>query len=127
MRAMVKPGEYVLWVVLYDRKTGRHNVARRRIQVREIGNDPLPFAYMSLPLVEYPANRRNRERDIRASDNGAEPARREQATLEVNVISTLSPPEQWTARARLFNATPRISRERSTRSLRLKSAKARCR
>src|SRR5688572_3105048 len=38
MRAMVKPGEYVLWVVLYDRKTGHHNVARRRIQVREIGN-----------------------------------------------------------------------------------------
>ena len=51
MRVSVQPGDYLLWLVLYDRKTGKHNVAKRRVRVAEIRNDPLPTAFQHLPLV----------------------------------------------------------------------------
>src|SRR5438445_1665344 len=54
MRVCVQPGDYVLWLILYDRKTGKHNVAKRRIRVPEISKDPLPDVYARLPLVEFP-------------------------------------------------------------------------
>ena len=38
----MKPGEYLLWVVLYHRESGRHNLAKRRIKVLELRADPLP-------------------------------------------------------------------------------------
>src|SRR5438094_7866702 len=39
MRVCVQPGDYVLWLVLYDRQSGKHNVARRRMRVPEFGGD----------------------------------------------------------------------------------------
>ena len=35
LRVCLKPGEYLLWVVLYHRETGRHNLAKRRIFLRD--------------------------------------------------------------------------------------------
>ena len=40
MRVCVQPGDYVLWLVLYDRQTGKHNVAKRRLRVPELRGDP---------------------------------------------------------------------------------------
>src|SRR5207247_2091610 len=54
MRVCVQPGDYVLWLVLYDRQTGKHNVARRRMRVPEFRGDPLPDIYRHMPLVEFP-------------------------------------------------------------------------
>src|SRR2546422_6521478 len=54
MRFSEQPGDYILWLVLYDRKTGKHNVTKGRVKVPEIHNDPLPAAYEHLPLVEFP-------------------------------------------------------------------------
>jgi hypothetical protein len=88
-------------MVLYDRRTGRHNTTKRRIGVDESGGDPLPYAFMSQPLVEFP----------KVVEIGAETF--EEVTTELNlpvenkrplelhIISTLSPPEQWTNRSRL--------------------------
>src|SRR6266705_5517748 len=45
MRVSLQPGEYLLWVVLYDRQTGKHNLAKRRIRVSEFRGDPLPDLY----------------------------------------------------------------------------------
>src|SRR5262249_50828077 len=54
MRVVVQPGDYLLWVALYDRKTGKHNVAKRRLRVSELRGDPLPDLYRRMPLVEFP-------------------------------------------------------------------------
>src|SRR5437867_10497913 len=48
MRMCAQPGDYVLWLALYDRKTGKHNLAKRRIRVPEIPKDPLPDIYARL-------------------------------------------------------------------------------
>src|SRR5207245_5791665 len=53
MRVCVQPGDYVLWLVLYDRQTGKHNVARRRTRVPEFRGYPLPAIYRPMPLVEF--------------------------------------------------------------------------
>ena len=102
VRVMVKPGAYRLWIVLYDRKTGRHSVANRRVEVEEVSNDPLPLAYMSLPLAEYP-------RTVEVGDVAFEQINSElhlpvenTRPIEVHVISALSPPEQWSTRPRLL-------------------------
>src|SRR5262252_388295 len=54
VRVVMQPGEYLLWVTLYDRKTGKHNVAKHRVRVPELRGDPLPDLYRQTPLVEFP-------------------------------------------------------------------------
>jgi len=102
MRVCVQPGDYFLWLVLYDRQTGKHNVARRRMRVPEFRGDPLPNLYRRMPLVEFP--------QVDESDQNGPgflksplylPVHNKHA-LDVELISTLSPPEQWTGRARLL-------------------------
>ena len=101
MRVCLQPGEYLLWLVLYDRQTGKHNLAKRRIRVSEFRGDPLPDLYRRMPLVEFP---RSEE-----SDQGLGFVKgrlylpiRNKHPLQVEVISTLNPPEQWTGRARVL-------------------------
>jgi len=104
MRVVVKPGEYVLWSVLYDRKTGKHNVAKRRLRVSELRGDPLPDLYSRMPLVEFP-DYREVSTDSLAFVNGELylPIRNKRP-LHVELISLLSPPEQWTGRNRIMRA-----------------------
>ena len=104
MRVVVKPGEYVLWSVLYDRKTGKHNVAKRRLRVSELRGDPLPDLYSRMPLVEFP-DYREVSTDSLAFVNGELylPIRNKRP-LHVELISMLSPPEQWTGRNRIVRA-----------------------
>ena len=54
MRVSVKPGDFFLWLILYDNVTGKHNVAKRRLRIPEIKNDPLPNSYDRLPYAEFP-------------------------------------------------------------------------
>jgi hypothetical protein len=104
MRVVVQPGEYLLWSVLYDRKTGKHNVAKRRIKVSELRGDPLPDLYRRMPLVEFPSFS---DSDLQAGSYVSSqlylPVRNKRP-LKVDLISMLSPPEQWTGRARLMRA-----------------------
>jgi len=104
MRVCVQPGDYVLWLILYDRKTGKHNVAKRRIRVPEISKDPLPDVYARLPLVEFPKWSET-EGDAAGylSSELFLPVRNKHP-LEVELISTLSPPEQWAGRGRLVRS-----------------------
>ena len=104
MRVVVKPGEYVLWSVLYDRKTGKHNVAKRRLRVSELRGDPLPDLYSRMPLVEFP-DYLEVSTDSLAFVNGELylPIRNKRP-LHVELISMLSPPEQWTGRNRIVRA-----------------------
>jgi hypothetical protein len=101
MRVSLQPGEYLLWVVLYDRQTGKHNLAKRRVRVSEFRGDPLPVLYRETPLVEFP--------EAEEPDQGLGYVKghlylpvHNKRPLQVNLISTLSPPEQWTGRARVL-------------------------
>jgi len=103
MRVIVQPGDYFLWVVLYDRKTGKHNVTKRHFKVGELHGDPLPNLYSRMPLVEFPEYG-----DIGDGLSGSRsllylPVRNRQP-LDVQLISMLSPPEQWTGRSRVVRA-----------------------
>jgi len=53
LQAQVLPGDYTVGVVLYDRATKLHSVARRPLRVRPLQNDPLPAAWKNLPTVEF--------------------------------------------------------------------------
>src|SRR2546426_2983647 len=104
MRVCVQPGDYVLWLVLYDRQSGKHNVARRRMRVPEFRGDPLPDLYRRMPLVEFP--------QVDESDQNGPGFLKSQLylpvhnkhALDVELISTLSSPEQWTGRTRVMRA-----------------------
>jgi hypothetical protein len=103
MRFAVQPGDYFLWLVLYDRKTGKHNVAKRRLRVPELRNDPLPLAYHRMPVVEFP---RISQIEGTFGYTSAElflPVENKRP-LDVHLISTLSPPEQWAGRGRMIRS-----------------------
>jgi hypothetical protein len=99
------PGRYVVWVVLEDETTGQRNVARKEIEVARIGNDPLPQAYMDLPAVEFARVEQVGTLRVRhfASDLAIPvPNTR---PLDVELIATLSAPEQWPGGDALFRHT----------------------
>jgi len=94
-RVVAQPGDYMLWVVLYDRKTGKHNVTKRHVKVGELHGDPLPDLYRRMPLVEFP---------VFGDDTGSTgtitsllylPVHNKRP-IQIELISMLSPPEQWT-------------------------------
>jgi hypothetical protein len=101
MRATVQPGEYHLWLVLYDRKTGKHSFTKRKVKVSELRGDPLPLLYNRMPLVEFP----------KVTENGPGYANSDfflpianTRPMQVELISMFSPPEQWTGRSRPIRA-----------------------
>ena len=104
MHAVVQPGDYLLWVVLYDRMTGKHNLAKRRIHVSELHRDPLPELYAGTPLVEFPEVRDSDsdEKGIFLVNSPLNLPVRNKRPLQVELISMLSPPEQWTGRPRVL-------------------------
>jgi len=103
MRMVGQPGDYMLWVVLYDRKTGRYNVAKRHFRVSELRGDPLPDLYRRMPLVEFPESSDNRNTPGFVNGQLYLPIRNKRP-LQIELISMLSPPEQWTGRSRILRA-----------------------
>jgi hypothetical protein len=103
MPVIVQPGDYMLWVVLYDRKTGQHNVTKRHLKVGELHGDPLPNLYSRMPLVEFP-ELGDIEDGVGASRSLLYLPVRNSQPLDVQLISMLSPPEQWTGRSRVVRA-----------------------
>jgi hypothetical protein len=104
MRFVAQPGDYLLWCVFYDRGSGKHDVAKRRVRVPELRGDPLPDLYSRMPLVEFP-------QVFEASSNAMVGFRgvlylpvRNKRPLQVELISLLSPGEQWTGRTRMLRA-----------------------
>jgi hypothetical protein len=101
MRAFVQPGEYLLWMVLYDRTTGKHNVARRKVRVPEIDKDPLPYLFKGMPLAEFPRTREAGGGTVLMSSSRLSLPVTLKKPLEVQLISTLNAPEQWMRRFRM--------------------------
>jgi hypothetical protein len=95
---LAQPGKYVLWAALYDVQTGKHNVTKRRIQVSSPDKDPLPNAGKNLPIAHL-SETSDREGDsvLEAYSGLVLPVANKRG-LEINIVSILSPPEQWSAR-----------------------------
>jgi hypothetical protein len=103
MGVIVQPGDYILWVVLYDRKTGKHNVTKRHFKVGELHGDPFPDLYSRMPLVEFPEYG-NIGDGVGISRSLLYLPVRNGQPLDVQLISMLSPPEQWTGASRVARA-----------------------
>jgi len=101
-RVCVQPGDYLLWLILYDRQTGKHNVAKRRLRVSELRGDPLPDLYRRMPLVEYPQADDSDENGPGFLKGQLNLPVHNKHALAVELVSTLSPPEQWTGRSRVL-------------------------
>ena len=104
MRVVVQPGDYVLWVVLYDRKTGKHNVTKRHLRIPELRGDPLPDLYGRMPLVEFPETAGDDTNNVGFVNSQLYLPVHNKRPLQVELISMLSPPEQWTGRSRIVRA-----------------------
>ena len=102
MRVCVQPGDYLLWLVLYDRQTGKHNVAKRRLRVPELRGDPLPDLYRRIPLVEFPKIEDSDQKGPGFVTGQLYLPVHNKHSLQVELVSTLSPPEQWTGRNRVL-------------------------
>jgi hypothetical protein len=103
-RVFVQPGDYLLWVLLYDRQSNRHNLVKRRIRVSEIRNDPLPDAFSSVPLAEFPQTASSESGAYLFSSGELFLPVANKRPLQLELIATLSPPEQWTGRGRLIRS-----------------------
>ena len=104
MRVVVQPGDYILWAVLYDRRTGKYNVAKRHMRVSELRGDPLPDLYRRMPLVEFPEIGDSNGNGLGFISSQLYLPVRNRRPLQVELISMLSPPEQWTGRMRIVRA-----------------------
>ena len=95
---LAQPGEYQLWLILYDLKSGVHNAAKRRIVVTTIEDDPLPTVDKQLVQVELPPlSDRDGGAVTQFIDDLMLPVRNKHP-LSLELISVLSPPEQWARR-----------------------------
>ena len=101
-RVCVQPGDYLLWLILYDRQTGKHNVARRRLRVPELRGDPLPDLYRRMPLVEFPQTDESDENGPGFLKGQLNLPVHNRHALAVELVSTLSLPEQWAGRTRVL-------------------------
>jgi hypothetical protein len=102
MRAFVQPGDYLIWMVLYDRTSGKHNVARRKIRVPEIDKDPLPSLFRGMPLAEFPRTREAGGGTVLMSSSRLSLPVSVKKPIDVQLIFTLNAPEQWVRRFRMI-------------------------
>lgn len=103
VRMVAQPGDYMLWTVLYDRKTGKHNVTRHHVKVGELHGDPLPYLYSLMPQPVEFSDDGDGEHLGTVTSLLYLPVHNKQP-IQVEVISMLSPPEQWTGRGRVVRA-----------------------
>src|SRR3989442_10252822 len=89
MRVCVQPGDYVLWLVLYDRRNGEHNVGTRRLTGSQICGDPLPAIYRYMPLVELPPIDESEQNGPGALTSRVHLAVHNKHGFEVELISSL--------------------------------------
>jgi hypothetical protein len=97
------PGEYVLYLVLYDRQTGRHNTMKRRMTVTPLSGDPLPDAGKGLPQLEF-FDFTDRERGTLQFFKGLSLPVTNRRMLRIELISLLNPPEQWSDHRRIVRS-----------------------
>lgn len=102
LRPMVQPGEYILWVAVYDAATDRRSVARRPFRVEPIKKDFLEGAFNLVPAVEFPRLILDEEGDWIELPPPLSLQVGTRRPIEVELIANLGPPEQWMSRSRVL-------------------------
>jgi hypothetical protein len=100
---IAQPGEYVLYLILYDRQTGRHNTVKRRTTVAPLSSDPLSNAARDLPQLEF-FDFTDRERGTIQFFKGLSLPVANKRMLRIELISLLNPPEQWSDQRRIVRS-----------------------
>ena len=101
MRIIAQPGPYKLWMILYDRVTGKHNLATHRFRVPGLRGDPLPDLYRKMPRVEIATVNDPKDDANNSLADNLNLSVANKRPLNVELISMLSAPEQWTGRSRM--------------------------
>ena len=93
-----QPGDYILWMAIYDRMTERHNLVKRRIHVPAVPDDPLPKLNSRVPAAEFPETYLLDPRTPETPPaNLFIPVSNTQA-IAVEVVSIVSPSDRWLSR-----------------------------
>ena len=92
---LTQPGDYVLHLVLYESRTGRHSAMKRSITVSQTTDDPLPGGGKELPQLEF-LDLSDRERGtVFQFFKGLSLPVANKRTIQLELVSLLNPPEQW--------------------------------
>jgi hypothetical protein len=95
----LKPGDYVLWMALYDSRTGKHNISKHRIRPVEFPDEPLPKLTDTLPEALFPVAGGP---DPRAPEPIPGPLFlpiSNKRPMDVELITVVSPADQWGGRS----------------------------
>jgi hypothetical protein len=95
----VKPGDYLLWMALYDSRSGRHSISKHRIRPAEFPDEPLPKLNDTLPEALFPIG-------LGPDPRAPEPMPgllflpvSNKRPLDLELISIVSPADQWSGRS----------------------------
>jgi hypothetical protein len=109
-RLFVTPGEYTVSILLYDETTGQHNLARERVRVDEIDDEPFPEAFSGIPVAEFPITEQFGDlTEIEVTGDLVMPIRTRRP-LEVELIAALSAPDNRSTERQRIRHTYNISR-----------------
>jgi len=100
----LRPGEYLVWVALYEPASDRRNVAMRRVRVPANSTSDLPLLVSRTTEVEFPAIFTSEEVPETRPGTAYLPIRNRDP-LSLELIPVLSPPDQWISRQDIVRKT----------------------
>jgi hypothetical protein len=90
---VARPGDYLLWMVLYDRKTGMHNTERLKIRVDPIASDPLPDLFAHQREIESTDGLEAEQGQVGAVKSPLRLSVENKRPIDVKIIGQLNPPD----------------------------------
>jgi hypothetical protein len=95
----LQPGEYMVWLAIFDPETKKRSVVERRVRAPEFKEDPLPQLNSRLPAVDYPKVEGTNRLAIDMIPGPLVLPVSNKKPLSVGLISMLSPSDQWPGRS----------------------------
>jgi hypothetical protein len=100
----LQPGDYVIWMAVYDINSKKHNVFKKSIHVPEWPVGILPDLKNGQTPVEFPEVVGREQRNLQAFPGAVSLPLKNKQAVKLDVISILSPADQWSARADIVRA-----------------------
>lgn len=98
----VQPGEYSLWVAVFDPENGKRTVEERRIRTAVFKSDPLPQLNSRMPTAEFPKVDSESGPAIEIKPPEMALAVSNKRPLSIELVTLLSPSDQWSGRTDLI-------------------------
>jgi hypothetical protein len=100
----VLPGDYKVAIALYDTATKEHTLARRKLHVAPLRNDPLPHVWHGLPAVEFiPIEMPPDSWYLPSVDTQLKLNAETREPAHVDLVVNLTPSERFTGSSRVQN------------------------